>query len=143
MTCVDLLRIALNFSGIKIAQSGTNGPYTIRNAGVTCNSGQAFSDPLFQTQSFTASQFHFVPQGVSLLLAPATQAILVGASGVTQVSINTTGAMSSLSSTYPSAGCPPGLPHLLPRRPPPCGLDPGRRFVTLAVVDTVTLGVSC
>jgi hypothetical protein len=57
--------VILNFNGNVIAQAA-NGPYIVTDAGIHCGIGQATASPLFQTQSFTASQFTLVTPNFSM-----------------------------------------------------------------------------
>jgi hypothetical protein len=57
--------VTLDFNGNLIAQA-VNGPYLVKDAAVHCRSAQANAAILFQTQSFTASQFTFVSPDFSM-----------------------------------------------------------------------------
>ncbi len=57
--------VTLNFNGNLIARS-VNGPYLIKDAAIHCGTNQATAQTLFQTQSFTTSQFTSVAADFSL-----------------------------------------------------------------------------
>jgi hypothetical protein len=57
--------VTLDFNGNLIAQS-VNGPYLVKNIAMHCGTDQATAVTLFQTQSFTTSQFTFVTSDFSL-----------------------------------------------------------------------------
>jgi len=71
--------ISLDFNGNLIAQSGQNGPYTVRMVTLSCpNVADMTSDALFQTPSFTSSQFLFVAQGIRISVVPSSATVLAG-----------------------------------------------------------------
>ncbi len=97
-----------DFSGVKISDSGKNGPYRIRMISMTCDgvpesavASDVVSGPL------TASQFTSVPRGITLTLQPASVTVAAGRSVTTQATVTTLGAYSGITA-FSASGLPAG-----------------------------------
>jgi hypothetical protein len=98
--------VTFNFNGSKIALAG-DGPYTV-SATVICGSASASMNPRFQTQSFTASQFHSVPPGFALSLPDNSRMMSVGSTISVLVAVAAAGAFNG-NVTFSVAGLPAGV----------------------------------
>jgi hypothetical protein len=82
--------ITLDFDGNVIARAA-NGPYKVRNALITCDGQSARETELFQTQSFTASQFTSVAADFGLVLGAPPAAAAQGVTSRFPFSVTSVG----------------------------------------------------
>jgi hypothetical protein len=88
--------INFDFNGNLIAQSGKSGPYLVKSVGVNCPGSEVLASPLFQTPAFTVSQFHSVPQSITISIDQSAQTILASATVNSNVSVASAGGFSGL-----------------------------------------------
>ena len=87
--------ITLSFNGNQIA-AAANGPYLIKYVGVYCGNAQAAAGTLFQTQSFSASQFTFVSSDFTLAVQSSPASALPGSTFRYKLYVTAVGPFSAL-----------------------------------------------
>ncbi len=87
--------ITLDFNGNQIAKS-VDGPYLIKYVGVTCGRDEATARTLFQTQSFTASQFTFVASDFTLAVQSSPPGATAGSTFQYRIYITAVGPFSAI-----------------------------------------------
>jgi len=88
--------IAIDFNGNLIAQSGQNGPYSIRHVTIACGDARMTSSDEFATPAISASQFRNIPQGISITLAPTSTSVVAGAETQVEATVTGSGGFSGL-----------------------------------------------
>ena len=83
--------LALNFNGIRIAQSGA-GPYVVTSVTLTCGALHLRQNNLFTISVFTASQFTYVAPTFTLSLLGAAPSGTSGSSITVPLQLSSTGA---------------------------------------------------
>ena len=101
--------ITLDFNGNLIAQSGLSGPYLVTRVGMTCDNGSSILlGQSWQTGTFTASQFHLVPQSISLSLLPTPLSVNAGSAATVNIGVTSAGGFSDIV-TVAISGLPQGV----------------------------------